>query len=603
MQQNRLVAIVVSIVVLIVGLGCESKASPAEQTEILKITVGQPTKLSNVVYTNTASVAVSRTGVVAAFYPKRGTGPNFYRTSTDLGRTWGKEMDAPGVDLPLAGGTNNATLRDGGVLKFLTTGSSFKGMAEHHKEKMQGQYVDGWFMLHSTFAWFNDDFTKYEIAPVQVYMPDAVTTKRDVGGMSSWPVFIDKMIQLPNGDLLSAMQGLFKGDSRARTIICVSSDQGHKWRYRATVAYDVKDPNPDLPGQYLGYCEPTIAMMSNGQMICVMRTQYAHPPAEYKPMAVCWSDDQGKTWTKPVTTQPHLMNISPTLATLDNGVVACQYGRPGFHVVFSLDNGHTWQDRISFSHQVEPGITGQFDMIKAGPNNLVAIGCNSDGLQVWPITVERVKVSPARVTLTGRVVDERGRPIAGALVERGPNRYSVDDWVVDPLGWNKRVRHGNGHPDRTTPTKYLPQLSYRAIQKRNGYPTARTDEQGRYVFEDVDLGEYVLTVEGDDYAPKHRHVNVRPQPKPVDFTLKSGQLVRGQIVVTAGHPGGVCVVLNQWHCHTDSRGYFDWSVEAPLPEQVTLQVYKAYNNRFETLKTTVPFSQLESQPIILPRKR
>ena len=602
MHRNHRVAIVFSIMVLLVGCGCESEVAAAEETEILKITVGQPTKLSNVVYTNTASVAVSRTGVVAAFYPKRGTGPNFYRTSTDLGKTWGKEMDAPGVDLPLAGGTHNATLRDGGVLKYLTTGSSFKGEAETRKEKMQGQYVDGWFKLHSTFAWFNDDFTKYEIAPVQVYMPDAVTTKRDVGGMSTWPIFSEKMIQLPNGDLLSAMQGLFEGDSKSRTIIAVSSDRGHKWRYHGTVAYDPQDPNPDLPGQYLGYCEPTIAMMSNGQMICVMRTQYAHPPAEYKPMAVSWSDDQGKTWTKPVATQPHLMNISPTLATLDNGVVACQYGRPGFHVVFSLDNGHTWQDRISFSHQIEPGLTGQFDMIKAGPNNLVAIGCNSDGLQVWPITVERVKVSPARVALTGRVLDERGRPIAGALVERGPNRYSVDDWVVDPLGWNQRVRHGNTHPDRTTPTEFLPQLSYLSIQKINGYPTARTDEQGRYVFEDVDLGEYVLTVEADGHAPRHRHVKVGPQSKSEDFSLKPGRRVRGRVVVAAGQPGGVCVELNQWHCHTDPRGYFHWSVEAPMPQQVTLQVYKKYNSRFETLKTTVPFSRIERKPIILRRK-
>ena len=589
----------------ILAMGFIPVAVAAEDgTEILKIIVSEPTKLSNVIYQNSSTVAVSRTGVVAAFYPdKSGAGPNFYRTSTDLGRTWGKEMGAPGVDLPLAGGTHNATLRDGGVLKYLTTGSSFKGEAEFRKAQLEGEYVDGWFTLHSTFAWFNDNFTKYEIAPVQVYMPDAVTTKRPSTGISTWPIFSDKMIQLPNGDLLAAMQGLFKGDSKARTIICVSSDQGHKWRYYATVAYDPQDLNPDLPGQYLGYCEPTIAMMSNGQMICVMRTQYAHPPAEYKPMAACWSDDQGKTWTKPVATQPHLMNISPTLATLDNGVVACQYGRPGFHVVFSLDHGHTWQDRISFSHQIEPALTGQFDLIKAGPNNLVAIGSDDDGLKVWPITVERVKVSPARVALTGRVVDERGHPIAGALVERGPNRYSVDDWVVDPLGWDKRVRHGNTHPDRITPIEYLPQLSYRSIQKINGYPTARTDEQGRYVFEDVDLGEYVLTVEGDDYAPQHRHVNVRPQPKPVDFTLKSGQLVRGQVVGTAGQPmGGVCVVLNQWHCHTDPQGYFNWSVEAPVPQQVTLQVYKKYNSQYETLETTVALSQLESQPITLKHK-
>ena len=49
MQQNGLVAIVFSIVVLIVGFGCESKAAAAEETEVLKITVGEPTKLSDLV--------------------------------------------------------------------------------------------------------------------------------------------------------------------------------------------------------------------------------------------------------------------------------------------------------------------------------------------------------------------------------------------------------------------------------------------------------------------------------------------------------------------------------------------------------------------------
>ena len=113
----------------------------------------------------------------------------------------------------------------------------------------------------------------------------------------------------------------------------------------------------------------------------------------------------------------------------------------------------------------------------------------------------------------------------------------------------------------------------------------------------------MLTVEGNDYAPQHCHVNVRPQPNPVDFTLKSGQLVRGQVVGAAGQPmGGVCVVLNQWHCHTDPQGYFNWSVEAPMPQQVTLQVYKKYNSQYETLETTVALSQLERQPITLKNR-
>jgi len=163
---------------------------------------------------------------VAVFYPEPSTGPKSYRTSTDLGKTWGKEMDSPHV---LAGGSAAAMLRDGSVLKFLTTESSFKGEAKYHKSPMEGEYIDGSFTLHSTFAWFNDNFTKYDVAAVQVYMPDAVTTKQTHLGMSTWPIFADdKMIQLPNGELLATMQGVFKGDSKGRTIICTSSDQGHK---------------------------------------------------------------------------------------------------------------------------------------------------------------------------------------------------------------------------------------------------------------------------------------------------------------------------------------------------------------------------------------
>ena len=74
MQRNHLVAIVFPIVVLIVGFACESRSVAAEEIEILKITVGQPTKLSDLVKQNTASLSVSRTGTVAAFYPKPGTG-------------------------------------------------------------------------------------------------------------------------------------------------------------------------------------------------------------------------------------------------------------------------------------------------------------------------------------------------------------------------------------------------------------------------------------------------------------------------------------------------------------------------------------------------
>ena len=84
MQRTCLLAIVFSIVVLIVGFACESKVSAAEETEILNITIGAPTLLHSLNYNNAASISGSRTGVVAAFYPKP---PRHYRTSSDGGVT------------------------------------------------------------------------------------------------------------------------------------------------------------------------------------------------------------------------------------------------------------------------------------------------------------------------------------------------------------------------------------------------------------------------------------------------------------------------------------------------------------------------------------
>ena len=577
MQRNCLVALVFSIMVLIVGFACESKVSAAEETEILKITVGEPTKLSDLVSQNTASLMVSRTGVMAVFYPKPRTGPKFYRVSTDGGQTWGPEMNGPPE---LGGGQDSGTLRDGGVIMPVDDPSpSAKGKK-------------GWY--DTRFVRFTDDMMRWQIETVETFLPNAGPPSLDVK-YPGWSK--GKMVQLPNGDMLAPMYGGFKGDSQSihRAIIVRSKDQGHTWTFYASIAYEPVDPHPELPGHYLSAAEPSITLLPNGQMLAMLRTQYSHLPGEYKPMAVCWSKNLGKTWTKPVLTKPHLMNILPTLAALDNGVVACQYGRPGFHVAFSLDDGHTWQDRVSFSGLPCGVITGQFDMIKVGPNQLAAVGSDAEGTKVWPISVERVKVSPAHVSLEGRVLDQQGNPIAGAKVERSPNRYALDDWLE--------------HATRTDPTYHnpwtvgSPVLGYRSIQKQYGHPTVQTDTEGRFRFESVKLGEYVLTVEANGHAPQHRHIKLGPQAEPQDFRMKAGRRVRSRVVDNTARPvPGACVVLNLWHIHTDTDGYFHWSVGAPLPEQVQIRIYKRYSGQYETLKTAVPFSQIERHPIILRRK-
>ena len=571
--------------ILIMGV-VPAAVAGEEEAEILNITVGQPTQLSHNVMQNQASVMASRTGVVAAFYPTMlDNGPKFYRVSTDRGYTWSGEMKGPPQ---LGGGQDSGTLRDGGVIM------------PTNDPRPSAKGKKGWYDVQ--FVRFTDDMLSWESETVEIYMPTAGPPSLDVKhpGLSK-----GKMVQLPNGDMLAPMYGGFEGDLEYihRSIIVRSTDQGRTWRFYASIAYEPVDPRPDLPGQYLCAAEPSITLLPNGKMVAMLRSQYSHMVGEYKPMSICWSDDLGKTWTKPEYTTPHLMNISPTLAALDNGVVACQYGRPGFHVAFSLDDGHTWQDRVTFSDLPTGVITGQFDMIKTGPNNLVAIGSDKDGTKVWPISVERTTTPVTHVTLSGRVVsdfDGFTGPVVDAIVELSPNRYAANDWLEHPTLRDLWYQ-------RDPVTVGSPQLSYRSIRKENGYPTATADSEGDFRFESVKIGEYVLTVEADGYAPQHRHIKVEPTHKGHYFRLKPGRKICNQVVDSVGQPiAGACVVLNRWHIHTDPHGYYHWSVKTPQPQQVTMRVYKKYEGQFdslgyppEILKTTVNLSQLESQPITL----
>lgn len=552
-------------------------ATQAREAEILKVTVGPSTTLSPAAHENCSSLAVSRTGAVAAFYPPSpGVLPKAYRVSTDGGLTWGKELASPTA---LGGGACSTGLREGGVIKML--GSATPVPDDPNVAKR---------------LFFSDDFLHHETAVASVDLPGAALQTK---WASFYPCFDKgKIVQLADGELLAPMYGNLEGDKEYRTMLVRSADGGLNWQYHATVAYDPQDPAPGLVGQYCGFCEPSIAQLADGRLLCIMRTQGTHLPAEYRPLYMSWSGDLGKTWTKPVPTEPHLMNIWPTLAVLDNGVVACAYGRPGFHVVFSTDDGHTWRDRVSFSHESVNDVTGQMDMVKTGPNRLLAIASMEGGTKVFPITVERVKVSPADVALSGRVRDAQDRPVPGALVELGPNRY-VADSHIQPAEGTPLDRWG-GAPEIKGP----PALRYQSIRKANGYPTVETDTQGRFRFNSVALGETIVTVEATGYAPQYRRVTVAAELADQEFRLEAGASVCGRVVNEGGEPQpGMCVVAERSHIHTDADGFFHWAAQAPLPEHVEIRVYiRHIAGPYEKLKTTVPFALIEREPITLKKR-
>ena len=214
-----------------------------------------------------------------------------------------------------------------------------------------------------------------------------------------------------------------------------------------------------------------------------------------------------------------------------------------FHIAFSLDNGHTWQDRVSFSDLPVTDITGQVDMAKVGPRT-PRHRRSSGGTKVFPVTVERVE-SPSNdsVDLTGRISDAGGRPIAGATIDSWPNRYTTE---------------------------------YRPIAKDAASPRTKADSEGAFVFEDIEPGERVLTVEAEGYAPAWRRLDLRRGFEPVQVTLEPGRVVTGQVVDEEGKPvEGACVILDgDRHVHTDTSGAFSWIVEGRAPEKITVHVVK-----------------------------
>ncbi|MCK4417408.1 MAG: exo-alpha-sialidase [Candidatus Latescibacteria bacterium] len=145
-------------------------------------------------------------------------------------------------------------------------------------------------------------------------------------------VFSRSILERPDGSLLTTMYGQLAGDKRARSILVRSTDQGSTWRYFSTMAYE---PDLDLN-------EPCLAELGNGELFCIMRNKSG------KPMYRVRSSDGGESWTKPIRMPRYAASVFPDLTLMSNGVLACSFGRPGCHLMFSVDGkGERWTSRTT----------------------------------------------------------------------------------------------------------------------------------------------------------------------------------------------------------------------------------------------------------------
>lgn len=277
------------------------------------------------------------------------------RWSTDGGHTW--------QNGPLSPDKANLEL-DGG--EVLSLGYATAKRADGKYTLPQRRSLDGW---------------KTETAETGVFdIPRAVPCGGDDGGSNPGFLLEHSLLRLKGGRLMATMYGTYADDQtpaadppypasfhfkKYRVIVVFSSDKGKTWGDPVTVASAA-----DLKASQEGPCEAGLARAANGEILCVMRSG-GYPGAPPTPCYLSHSRDEGQTWSPPQPILP--LGVLPGLCVMQSGIVVCVTGRPGNWLVFSHDDGHTWQGGFCFSQGSWPSTSSYDAVVETAPDTLLAI--------------------------------------------------------------------------------------------------------------------------------------------------------------------------------------------------------------------------------------
>ncbi len=268
-----------------------------------------------------------------------------YAVSRDNGGTWEVVDDPPPLGRVLHATRGSAALDDGGLIRFLRWYTSGTTTAESLRARIyHGRLADPEEILvtdHGPAGWMPEDMVPliFDLARFKdgsflaaAYARVADATPHDT----------------PEGAELE--RAWPKDAQRWTCFFYKGSPDGREWKYLSTI--------PNHHTFCLG--EPSIAVMDDGRIVCLIRTDW---PAGYKDLLPAevngngtkrngygwWlyqteSTDGGLTWTEPV--QLPLWGHPPNLLRLSSGNLLMVYGhrRPPFSIrgILSRDGGRTW---------------------------------------------------------------------------------------------------------------------------------------------------------------------------------------------------------------------------------------------------------------------
>lgn len=136
-----------------------------------------------------------------------------------------------------------------------------------------------------------------------------------------WGQPIDEPIELPNGTLLMAVQGMHRArayhadEEPYRCFLIRSDNKGLDWEHWSTIAFDASG--------IVSFSEPSLGRMPDGTLIAMMRTMH-QPHRKHQRMWLAYSRNDGESWSYPEAT--NLWGFPADLTLLQDGRMLCTYG-------------------------------------------------------------------------------------------------------------------------------------------------------------------------------------------------------------------------------------------------------------------------------------
>lgn len=218
--------------------------------------------------------------------------------------------------------------------------------------------------------------------------------------------------QLTDGTLLMPIYGLAKGDTKNRSTLLQSTDQGKTWSIRNAAVMP--------PTATLGTNEMALSRTSDGRLIGFLRADGNNS------LYQTFSDDDGVTWTPPAVINAPAGAprgwVDPGVVLQPNGMLVLSYGRPDNTVLVSRDGtGRSWDDyRNVFANaprETQParfhGSSANTAIVSVSANQSVVFGdscaniwgCKEYGQlhRVWARMVDAVTPGTGKIDLATKV--------------------------------------------------------------------------------------------------------------------------------------------------------------------------------------------------------